>query len=132
MITSLGKLKRIVNQHAGPKLSGYPTSVKTTTTTQGASLSDFAALIAQMRELLQSSNLGNLGNLNEDDRDTIETNLKIVEKEAEKEKPRLKLIESSLSSIKSLVESTETIGSAAAKLMPMLSQAADFARQLFP
>jgi hypothetical protein len=99
---------------------------KTTTTTHGATLNDFAALIAQMRGLLQSSNLC------EDDRDTIETNMKTVEKEAGREKPRLKLIESSLSSIKSLVESTESIGSTAVKLMPMLRQAADFARRLFP
>ena len=109
--------------------SGNSVNVTKTTTTQGATLNEFVALIAQMRGLLQSSNLSTLG---EDDRDTIETNLNTVEKEAQKEKPRLKLIESSLSSIKSLVESTESIGSAAAKLMPMLSQATDFARQLFP
>lgn len=106
--------------------SSNTVNVTKTTTTQGASLNDFVALIAQMRGLLQSSNLS------EDDRDTFETNLKTVEKEAEKEKPRLKLIESSLSSIKSLVESTEGIGAAAAKLMPMLSQAVDFVHQLFP
>ena len=99
---------------------------KTTITQQGATLNEFAALIAQMRELLQFSGLG------DDDRETVETNLKTIEREAEKEKPRLRLIESALSSIKSLIESTESIGSAAAKLMPMLSQAADFARQLFP
>jgi hypothetical protein len=105
---------------------GNTVNVTKTTTSQGATLNDFAALIAQMRALLQSSKLS------EEDRDTVATNLKTVEKEAEKEKPRLKLIESSLSSVKSLVESTEGIGAAAAKLMPMLSQAVDFARQLFP
>jgi uncharacterized protein DUF4062 len=99
---------------------------KTTTTRQGATLNEFTALISQMRELLQFSKL------DKDDRDTVETNLKTIEREAEKENPRLKLIESSLSSVKSLIESTESISSAAAKLMPMLSQAAEFARQLFP
>ena len=79
-----------------------------------------------MRGLSQSSGFS------EDDRNTIENNLKTVEKESEKEKPRLKLIESSLSSIKSLVESAEGIGSAGAKLMLMLSQAVDLARKLFP
>jgi hypothetical protein len=106
--------------------SGNTVNVTKMITAQCATLSDFTALLAQMRGLLQSSGLS------EDDSNTIETNLKTVEKEYEKEKPRLKLIESSLSSIKSLVESTEGIGSAGAKLMPMLSQAVDFARKLFP
>jgi hypothetical protein len=94
-------------------------------TTQGATPSEFTALLALMRGQLQSSGLS------DDDRNTIETNLKTVEKESEKEKPRLKLIESSLSIIKSLVESTEGIGSAGVKSMPMLCHSVDFARKLF-
>lgn len=104
---------------------GNTVNVTKTTTTQGATLNDFVALIAQMRGLLQRFNLS------EEDRSTIENNLKTAEKEAGTEQPRLKLIESSLSSIKFLVESTEGIGAAAANLIPMLSQAVDSARQLF-
>lgn len=99
---------------------------KTKTVTQGATPDDFVALMAQMRELLRTTNL------NEDDRDTVETNLKTAQKEAKKDKPRLPLIESSLKSIESLVKSTEGIGSAAAKLLPMIPQAVELARQLFP
>lgn len=105
--------------------SGNTIKVTKTTSTQGASLNDFAALIAQMRVLLQRSNLS------EEDRSTIENNLKTAEKEAGTEQPRLKLIESSLSSIKFLLESTEGIGAAAANLILTLSQAVDSARQLF-
>ena len=56
----------------------------------------------------------------------------MVEKEVNKEKPRLPVIESSLKSIESMVKSTESIGSVAAKLVPLVYQAAEFARQLCP
>jgi Ulp1 family protease len=79
-----------------------------------------------MRELLQTAGM------TEDDRDTVETNLKTVEKESEKEKPRLKLIESSLSSVSSIVESAKGVGSVLIKLAPMLGQALEYARRLFP
>ena len=88
-------------------------------------MNDVAALLAQMRVLLRASGMS------EDDRDTIETNLKTVEKESEKQKPRLKLIESSLSSVNSGVESAKGIGSVAVRLAPMLGQALNCARQLF-
>jgi len=99
---------------------------KSRTEVQGLTPDDFGALIAQMHELLRTAKL------NEDDRNTVEMNLKTVENETKKDKPRLPLIESSLKSIESLVKSTDSIGSAAAKLLPMILQAIELARQLFP
>jgi hypothetical protein len=97
-----------------------------TTTQQGLTQQDFAALLSQVRELLGQSGLST------DDREMAEADLKKVEKEAVKEKPRLTLIESWLKSVETMVKSTEGIGSTAVKLLPALSQAAHFARQLFP
>jgi hypothetical protein len=85
-------------------------------------LDEFTALVKQLRELLQTANL------TEDDRDTVETNLKTIEKETGKDKPRLPLIEASLKSIESLVKSTEGIGTVAAKLLPLIPKAVEFAR----
>lgn len=97
-----------------------------TITTQGVTLNDLLALLAQMREQIRTAALP------ADDRQAVEANLNLVEKEVNKEKPRLPIIESSLKSIESMVKSTESIGAVAAKLVPLLSQAAEFARQLFP
>jgi len=95
---------------------------KTTTIEQGMTLDEFTALVKQLRELLQTANL------TEDDRGTVETNLKTIEKETGKDKPRLPLIEASIKSIESLVKSTEGIGTVAAKLLPLIPKAVEFAR----
>ncbi|MBO0798429.1 MAG: hypothetical protein J2P31_06365, partial [Blastocatellia bacterium] len=88
-------------------------------------LEDLSLLLVQIREHFRAANLA------KDDGETIETNLRTVEQESRKEKPRLPVIESSLKSIESLVKSTESIGSFAAKLLPLVYQAAEFARRLF-
>ncbi len=94
--------------------------------TQGVALNDLLALLAQVRTQVQTSDLP------ADDREAVEANLKTVEKEAAKEKPRLAVVESSLKSVESMVQSTETIGTTAAKLLPMIYQAVEYARLLFP
>jgi hypothetical protein len=98
---------------------------KTRVATHGVTRDEFAALITQMSELLRTNNL------NQDDRATLEMNLGTVEKEAQKDKPRLPLIESSLKSVESLVTSTESLGSVAMKLLPMLNRAVEYAEELF-
>jgi hypothetical protein len=98
---------------------------KTRVAPQGVTRDDFAALIAQMSELLRTNSL------NQDDRDTLEMNLGTVEKETKKDKPRLPLIESSLKSVESLVTSTESLGSITTKLLPILNRAVESAKELF-
>ncbi len=118
-----------VTQKGDGNIIGHHNQVNVTknvTAKQGVTLSDLILLLTQMQEQIRASELA------ADDRETVEANLKAVEKESNKEKPRLPVIESSLKSIESVVKSTESVGSTAAKLLPLVHQAAEFARQLFP
>jgi hypothetical protein len=100
-------------------------STKNISARQGVTTEDLSLLLVQIREQIHASDL------TEDDCETIEANLRAVEKESDKEKPRLPVIESSLKSIESMVKSTESISSIAAKLLPLVHQASEFARRLF-
>jgi hypothetical protein len=100
--------------------------MKTKSVAQGSTPDDFVALIAQIRELLRTAHL------HEDDHDTVAANLKTVEREARKAKPRFSLIESSLKSVESLLKSTESLSLDIANLLFMIPQAVEFARRLFP
>ena len=93
--------------------------------THSATLNDLVALLGQLRTQVQT-----LG-LPADDHESIAATLTTLEKEIAKEKPRLAIVDSSLKSVESMVQSTETIGTTAAKLLPMIYQAVEFARQLF-
>ncbi len=116
-----------VNQQGdGSVIGSHNTVTVNKTKTQGATLNDLAALLAQLRTQVQTSDLP------ADDRESVAATLTTVEKEVAKEKPRLAVVEASLKSVESMVQSTETIGSTAAKLLPMIYQIAEFARQLFP
>lgn len=117
-----------VSQQGDSNVIGHrnQTNFTKSPTSPSVTLNDLIALLTQMREQVRASNAP------EDDRQTMETNLNVIEKEVNKEKPRLPVIESSLKSVESMVKSTESIGAAATKLVPMLSQAAEFAQQLFP
>jgi hypothetical protein len=100
-------------------------STKNVSARQGVTPEDLSLLLVQIREQIHASDLA------EDDCETIDANLRAVEKESNKEKPRLPVIESSLKSIESMVKSTESISSIASKLLPLVHQAAEFARRLF-
>jgi hypothetical protein len=117
-----------VTQTGEGNIIGYhnqTSSTKNISARQGVTPEDLSLLLVQIREQIHASNLA------EDDCETIEANLRAIEKESTKEKPRLPVIESSLKTIDSMVKSTESISSIAAKLLPLVHQAAEFARRLF-
>ena len=87
---------------------------------------EFSSLLSQIRKLLPTADL------DKNDHEIVEHNLNSIEQEATRLKPRLLLIESSLKSLESIVGSTENLGATSIKLMPLLTQAIDIARQLFP
>jgi len=91
-----------------------------------ATADSFIAAIVQMRELLRVANFSTTA------KDAIETELTAAEHEAKEGKPKLATVESALKRVEAVAKSTEGIGTAASKLIPMLAKAIDMARLLFP
>jgi hypothetical protein len=117
-----------VTQTGDGNIIGYRNQASITkniTAKQGVTPEDLSLLLVQIREQILASDL------TKDDREMIEATLRAVEKESKKKQPRLPVIESSLKSIESMVKSTESISSIAAKLLPLVHQAVEFARRLF-
>lgn len=90
-----------------------------------ASLNEFSALLSQILDRLQG------GDINDEMRDFIDENIKVITAETKAEKPSLLLIESKLRGIESSVQGASHIGASTAALMPLINRAFEYAYVLF-
>jgi hypothetical protein len=98
---------------------------KTNAVTHGATLSEFTALLSQLREeLLRAS-------FDDRVRQVINADVKVIEAETNVDQPNLPLIESKLKGIESLAKSTVGIGTVAMTLVPIVQKVVEYAQVLF-
>jgi hypothetical protein len=92
---------------------------------QGATLEEFAELLAQLRQLVAQSGL---------DRDAVEVvegDFRVVQEQAEKPQPSRAIILSKLKGVTELLTATVGAAEAVQKLLPLAQQALQWAGQLF-
>ncbi len=100
-------------------------SVRKTTVTQGATMADFTALLAQMRAALDGAGL------DDDTREVVAGDLDVVEGQIVKEKPSKSIVEAKLASMAAMAKNAAAIGAAATGLAPLIHKAIEMAQHLF-
>ncbi len=93
--------------------------------TQGASLAEFTALLAQLRGALPAAGL------DPDTAEIIEADVQVIEQQAARPKPNAAIITSKLEGIAKLLAAAGGVAVAAQKLLPMARQALEWAKPLF-
>jgi hypothetical protein len=101
------------------------TITTTTTTTQGATLEQFTALLAQLRDGLDAAGLDTKI------QKVIESDLTGVENEASDPNPSRPVIESKLQSMLSLLQNTARTGAVAIGLVEIVQRGMEMAQKLF-
>ncbi len=114
-----------VNTGGGNFVGRDQTITTTTTTTQGATLEQFATLLAQLRDGLDGAGL------EAKIQKVIESDLTGVENEASDPNPSLPVIESKLLSMLSLLQNAARTGAAAIGLVEIVQRGVEIAQQLF-
>lgn len=92
---------------------------------EGATLEEFLRLLAELRQALPAAGL------DPDTAEVIEADVKVVEEQAQKEKPNAPLIVAKLKSIAEVLTAAGTVATATQKLLPLAQQAFTWAQQLF-
>ena len=93
--------------------------------TEGATLAEFLRLLAELRQALPAAGL------DPDTAEVIEADVKVVEEQAQKEKPSTAVIVAKLKSIAEVLTASGAVATAAQKLLPVAQQALTWAQQLF-
>ena len=93
--------------------------------TEGVTLAEFLRLLAELRQSLPAAGL------DPDTAEVIEADVKVVEEQAQKEKPSTAVIVAKLKSIAEVLTASGAVATAAQKLLPVAQQALTWAQQLF-
>ena len=93
--------------------------------TEGATLEEFLRLMAELRQTLPASGL------DADTAEVVEADVKVVEEQAQKEKPSAPVIVAKLKGIAEVLAASGAVATAAQKLLPLAQQALTWAQQLF-
>lgn len=105
--------------------SGNVSHVSKTTVTSGATMSEFIALLSQMRGFV------NAEDCDPKVRRALTADLDVIEGEVVDEKPSGAIIQSRLKSMAETIKTAAAIGSVATTLPPLLHKALEWAQGLF-
>lgn len=109
----------------GGAFVGRDQTIHQVSATQGVSLAEFTALLAELRGALPAAGL------DPDTAEIIDADVQVIEQQAAKPKPNAAVITSKLEGIAKLLAAAGGVAVAAQKLLPMAQQALEWARPLF-
>jgi hypothetical protein len=109
----------------GGAFVGRDKTIHQVNATQGVSLAEFTALLAELRAAVPAAGL------DPDTAEIIDADVQVVEQQAAKPQPSTAVITSKLEGIAKVLAAAGGVAVAAQKLLPMAQQALELAKPLF-
>ncbi|MEI2690764.1 MAG: hypothetical protein V9H69_14055 [Anaerolineae bacterium] len=109
----------------GGSFVGRDQTIHQVSATQGVSLAEFSALLAELRAALPAAGL------DPDTAEIIDADVQVIEQQAAKPQPSAAVITSKLEGMAKVLAAAGGVAVAAQKLLPMVQQALEWARPLF-